>query len=867
MFESDVMPGRRLRALAVASSATLLALVSLVSPLQAQTARWMQLGPPPAFGAGVAHDAPGRRFLVLDARSLWSVSEDVRPEWKQLETGLVPLFPRTALILDAPRNRLIGFQPASGTASFPVPAAVWQLDLNTLPLRWHMLSTAGAVPTTRYLTASAIFDPIRQRMVVYANGQPGPDEAVGIFTLSLQGTPTWSDLIPSGTAPTGRRYAQVAYDPFRDRMLVYGGFVYAGNAFDETWALTLSGVPTWTFLTPRDRVAYARYDQAMVIDSVGQRMMVSCGFGPNILSGSIYNDTWALDLSSSAPADSAVWTPLADGPSEARPTARERPSAWCDPTNHRMMLFGGFEPYAPAQGYRSDQWSLELAATPAWSSVGPDTALVPFRYDAVSVLDAPGDRLIMALGRSFASGVAYVGDTWYRSIESNQGWSNTTASGPTDRALSVGVVDATANRALVFGGEWKPDFDPVVQTDELWALDLAGPAWSALTPGTRPHERAETMGVFDVLRRQMLIHGGRYSSPVGHPTVLADTWRYDAAANVWSALAAGSYGGRWGEAGIVDPVRDRIVIFGGRDSASVFSDVHALSLSGGGMWSAIVTSGTPPPVLYNDGCRAAYDATGDRMIVVAREDTTLGVYALSLNAPCTWSRLAPNGQWPSSRSGFSAVFDPAGRRVLVSGGDVNGASDETWSLYLDESTPTQLSLMSSDVNVDRVRLAWMSDEHRAFIATAYRRAAGASWESRATLTPDGEGQLTFEDRNVEPGARYDYRLGVAEGGTERFYGAISVLIPRASGFRLEGARPNPSAGVLTVAFALPDDAPATLELLDVSGRRIAGRAVGMLGPGEHTLRLAERGVVPAGLYFTRLTRGGQVIVAKTVVVR
>jgi hypothetical protein len=75
-------------------------------------------------------------------------------------------------------------------------------------------------------------------------------------------------------------------------------------------------------------------------------------------------------------------------------------------------------------------------------------------------------------------------------------------------------------------------------------------------------------------------------------------------------------------------------------------------------------------------------------------------------------------------------------------------------------------------------------------------------------------------------------------------------------FALDPVRPNPTrGGVLTVHFTLPTDAPASLELLDVAGRRIATREVGSLGAGPHTLDLIQGKRLAPGLYLVRLTQG------------
>ena len=62
-------------------------------------------------------------------------------------------------------------------------------------------------------------------------------------------------------------------------------------------------------------------------------------------------------------------------------------------------------------------------------------------------------------------------------------------------------------------------------------------------------------------------------------------------------------------------------------------------------------------------------------------------------------------------------------------------------------------------------------------------------------------------------------------------------------------------------------APATLELMDVSGRRVMTREVGQFGAGAHTLRLDGERTLPAGVYFGRLTQGARSISTRGVILR
>jgi uncharacterized repeat protein (TIGR02543 family) len=91
--------------------------------------------------------------------------------------------------------------------------------------------------------------------------------------------------------------------------------------------------------------------------------------------------------------------------------------------------------------------------------------------------------------------------------------------------------------------------------------------------------------------------------------------------------------------------------------------------------------------------------------------------------------------------------------------------------------------------------------------------------------------------------------------------AFSIATPTAVGdapviFALSPIHPNPATrNALTVNFSLPSDAVATLELLDVTGRRVTVREVGSLGVGQHTVNLIEGRRLAPGLYLIRLTQG------------
>jgi hypothetical protein len=69
--------------------------------------------------------------------------------------------------------------------------------------------------------------------------------------------------------------------------------------------------------------------------------------------------------------------------------------------------------------------------------------------------------------------------------------------------------------------------------------------------------------------------------------------------------------------------------------------------------------------------------------------------------------------------------------------------------------------------------------------------------------------------------------------------------------------PNPARGAVRFAFALPAEASVTVDVLDVSGRRIATLAHGTFPAGTHELRWSGHDATGAlahpGVYFARLT--------------
>lgn len=233
----------------------------------------------------------------------------------------------------------------------------------------------------------------------------------------------------------------------------------------------------------------------------------------------------------------------------------------------------------------------------------------------------------------------------------------------------------------------------------------------------------------------------------------------------------------------------------------------------------------------------------------------------------------------NSGGAIASGFGPGGWLMGVGSpediaADGQGGAIAVWSydfLYAQKLVPdgpvaTTLALASSEATPDHVRLTWHGDGAAALFASVERREEHSSWTPLGTASTDGADRLQFEDRSVLAGTRYAYRLVWSEAGASHTTGEVWIEVPVALEFALHGFQPNPArTGVASVAFTLPDAAPARLEVLDIAGRRVAHYDAGALGAGRHVLRIG----IPAapGVYLIRLRRDSESRVVRGVLTR
>lgn len=706
--------------------------------------------------------------------------------------------------------------------------------------------------------ASVIYDPLRDRMVLFGGDDDGPTDRNDVWELSFAGSPKWRALEVTGTPPPARRGQSAIYDSARDRMIVFGGFDGAGygnGLQNDVWALSLSGAPTWSQLAPGGTPPVPRAAHSAIYDPVQDRMVVFGGFDGS----ADRDDVWTLSL-----AGPETWTRLNPG----GPAPRHAHSTMYDPTRNRMVIFGGV-----SNGTRlGDAWALDLSF-PQWSNLNPTGTPPSHRYAPVAVYDPSDDRMVVFGGYDGAGRA----DTWSLTFSGTPAWSDLTPSGapPSGRWLHGAVYDSARDRLVTFGGEDDafPDY-----LGDAFALSLSGsPAWSGVGVPPVPSPRAFHSAVYDAAHRRMIVFGGAISIYGAYSN---EAWALSLDGEPgWTQIPAGGTPPPplYGHSAIYDPRRDRMVVFGGSTGGPGFNDVWALWLSGTPSWEHLFPSGTPPAQRHFHS--AVYDPIRDRMVVYGGTDgfgRFSDTWELSLGDTPTWTEIPTTGAWATSRHAAIYAFDV----MVVYGGDYPDPYGDGLmgllqfpgpSVWTPIQLPSYVGRVSSSAIYDltRNRMVVFGGIFQTPNGDVGYRETWTPLSSSEPLLPAGEPPWAFAGHT----AIYD-PIGdrmVVFGGWDELHQSqetfalswtqtVSVEPRSGLSLRFDLPWPNPTRTGCTLTFAVPAAGRGTLDIFDVNGRRVRRLASGWLTAGTHTLAWngcddAGR-ALGAGVYFASLDASG-----------
>ncbi len=332
--------------------------VASLVPGPSNAARWFPLSP----GGGLpsarvqhaaAYDPVRDRLLVLGGNAngalvndTWALSLAGAPAWSMVATAGTPPSARRghSAIYDPTRDRLIVFGGHDGAYKNDT----WQLALGSNPPTWSPLTPGGAPPPIGLYGHVAVYDPVRNQMVVFGGDYGGPSERDDAWALSLGEAPAWSQFVPETKPPRRALFAGV-YDPVGDRMVIWGGRSGSRTHINDTWALSL-GSGEWAELSPAGVTPDGRESPAGVYDPVERQMVLFGGWN---------NSGNQSDLRGLRLTGQPTWTPIPTTGNVA-PTARWGHVSIYHPGGDRMILFGGLD----LSGFRNDAWELRWLVRP-----------------------------------------------------------------------------------------------------------------------------------------------------------------------------------------------------------------------------------------------------------------------------------------------------------------------------------------------------------------------------------------------------------------------------------------------------------------------------------------------------------------------
>ncbi|HEU4715952.1 MAG TPA: hypothetical protein VFS14_03930, partial [Candidatus Saccharimonadales bacterium] len=250
----------------------------------------------------------GLRGATQVSNDVWELKADAYGMYKATKLSPSGTLPSQRWLMagcyDAANHRMVIWGGQSDTA---ILGDVWALDLTLGAEAWTQLSPTGTAPTPAWQSAYA-YDSVNKRLYVHG-GQTGASYTSQLFYLNLSTTNgAWVNTGVTGGLSV--RGAVMGYDSTSQRLICFGGF--DGTVVNNTVRYTsTSSFTSWTTQSTPNTPAARRSAGASMID---RTFVVSCG---RPVSGTWYNDLHELDMAT----EPAAWLWRARTPKVYQPIA------------------------------------------------------------------------------------------------------------------------------------------------------------------------------------------------------------------------------------------------------------------------------------------------------------------------------------------------------------------------------------------------------------------------------------------------------------------------------------------------------------------------------------------------------------------
>jgi hypothetical protein len=241
---------------------------------------------------------------------------------------------------------------------------------------------------------------------------------------------------------------------------------------------------------------------------------------------------------------------------------------------------------------------------------------------------------------------------------------------PSLRLRPAVAYDAARDEVVLFGGV--SPF-PTATFADTWVFD--GANWTQRNTPVAPLSRQWATMVYDSARQRLVMFGGYHWTGATWPwQMLGDTWEWDGTS--WQQHTPATSPPARNQAGMTyDPVRERVVLFGGYfNNGSTILNYNDTWEWDGTTWIQLTPSTTTPSV--RRGPLLFFDATrGHVMMTGGAFDLGTGNSAYKAETwewdGSDWTQLAPPTD-PAATNGESIVIDAARDRAVRYQGLANG---------------------------------------------------------------------------------------------------------------------------------------------------------------------------------------------------
>jgi outer membrane protein assembly factor BamB len=419
---------------------------------------------------------------------------------------------------------------------------------------------------------------------------------------------------------------------------------------------------------------------------------------------------------------------------------------------------------------------------------------------------------------------------------------------PCPRAHSVMVADTDDDRIILYGGDQQQSISPLYYSD-VYELRVRPnrPRWYSVdVKGQPPSTRTYCASAYDAAGDRLIIFGGCFEY-----TFFNDVWELDltTGSETWQMLSPSgtSPAPREAATSIIDPVNNRMIVFGGYDlTTSARNDVWELDLTTLA-WTQLFPAGTSPSIRYAHS--AIYDPVDHRMIVfggIAPYSPGFNdVWELDLTDGAeTWQQLSPTGAIPPARCRHFGVYNSVSNEMIVGFGyNYTGAT-----------------ILYNDVWVlDLGSCEWRDVSNGGFAITA-RRGASAAFYPNDEVTYIFGGHVLDNQYCMETFMLITNSTAREKNDKEKVFDNEYLK-----------TETSPNRLPVKMNLYIPEPALITLKVVDISGR-VVSTLIEQMRYSGHCIAVWEGkdnqgNKLPAGTYFGVLEMGDQVVVKKALVVK